>query len=553
MSDKACKTRVRIVPTPLNLPIFLSGRTRFRHDYWRKVPTHIEKKGQVLARHCSEVEDVKSKMERDLKNLIGIYPPNAEPCTHLHITKITRDLIEDKPWCLPPSTYDTTKAPFAKKRGYFGAYWRKISQRERDLLKQKPKANIQSHKVKGQWIFYEIPRGIDRLTQPAHKYKGKFLTNARDRRATARCMISYVGSAYRDPSEPSPTHYECKLHEIEYNALPKMFKNAPNPHLFLRHTSVPEKLMSHIPRHMSFKPTVGRYEVRFSKHCPCGRKILTPGLHLLIEREKRYKFRRLPYIKIKTHNKCYPDWDHVIGHGHRYLFRTTDMPTKTPKTPAKEKAADKANKHIQLYPDSKYINMINSPHKEYLSIRPGGLRQVPVRVRFNCISIKRVVRRQLRVNKKIVFNSGTERFPELDIRPMVFTATQLEELKSKLPPERQLRDQPVMGKRLSEIKSKLYETSSHLKSVYRSTLHKQDFKFQPLPEPKILVSEKELRPSLTLSTDLLFFYDKPINVYDFMKDSRQGSVVGKISPDTARNSDANNVLVLTVPDVSAEG
>lgn len=44
----------------------------------------------------------------------------------------------------------------------------------------------------------------------------------------------------------------------------------PNPHLFLQRSCVPEKLMSYIPRHQSFLPSVGRYEIRSTiNRCPC--------------------------------------------------------------------------------------------------------------------------------------------------------------------------------------------------------------------------------------------------------------------------------------------
>ncbi|XP_017486203.1 PREDICTED: uncharacterized protein LOC108374716 [Rhagoletis zephyria] len=510
MSTKNRETRVHIVSTPLNLPLFLSERTSFRHDNRHTIPSYIKKKRQFFTKHCIEDKDIETRNERDLKNRVGIYSPRVEPCTDLHITKMSRDLAKDKPWQLPPNTYDISKEPYGSKRGYLGSYWRKIPQKMENIYELRSKPEGPSNE--GQWRFYELPRDTERFLSPANKHKGIFLTNARDRRATARCMISNPSMIYRNPSEPSPAHYDPLLHELAYNVSPQTQQEFPNPHIFLPHTCVPEKPMSHIRRHTSFEPAVGRYEVRYPKHCPCGKKNLTPGLRLIIEREKRLKFRRLPYRKINVNRHCSPDWDHVIGGGHRHLFQTKGKA----RVPTRKKTPERRVRSLLMFPDSKYINMINSPHREYLSIRPGGMPTAPMQIRFNCIS-KRVIRRQLRINKKIVFNSGSERFPDLDIRPVMFTATQLERLKQSLPPERQLRDYPVMRKRLSEITSQLHKTPAHMKPAYEPKLRKRLFKFQPLPEPKVLVSEKELLPSTMLSPELKFFYGKPVNPYDFMK------------------------------------
>lgn len=302
-----------------------------------------------------------------------------------------------------------------------------------------------------------------------------------------------------------------------------MFDPAPNPHLFLRQTSVPDKCLPLIRRHISFDPAVGRYEVRFPMQCECTRKILTPGLRLIVDREKRLKFRRLPYRKLKTRSLCSPDWRHVKGRGFRRLFRVqTSKPLS--KTVGREKAREKGKektehvgKQFVLYPDSKYINMINSPRKELISVHQGGIPKVPVRIRFNCI-FRPVTRRQLRNNKKIVFNSGSERFPELEIRPVQLTAKQLNHLKNTLPPERQLRDYPITRKPISEIASHLYDTPVHMRPAYEPTLRKRLFKFSPLPEPKVLVSEKILHSS---SPEVQLFYNKPVVAENFMKNRRK--------------------------------
>ncbi|XP_067633557.1 uncharacterized protein [Eurosta solidaginis] len=513
MTSKTCEMRLHIVDTPLNLPLFMAGRTRFRRDQdqFQKLPSYIFKKKTFFTKHCSETKEIETRTEKDLKQLVGIYPPTPERCVNLRVTKLSRDLSEDKPWHLGPATYGILNDPFASKRGNLGSYWRKRRRVER---KDRAKENA----TKGHWKFYDLPSGIEHLLGPLHRHKGVFLTNARDRKATARCMVSEPTTAYHNPADPSPAHYDPKIHEIANNVSQRKKQEPPNPHIFLPHTSVPDKCLPLIRRHTSFEPAVGRYETRIIKHCPCAQKIITVGLNFAIDREKRRKFRRLPYKKIKSHIHCYPDWDHVVGKGHCHLFR---IPGVKPNKRMRAARIDLAGKTVNLYPDSKYINMINSPRREGISLRRtiAKLRRRTIRIRFNCIT-KRVIRRQLRINKKIVFNSGSERFPELDYRPVILNATQLEELKNRLPPERQLRDHPIMRKKASQISSHLLEAPEHMRPAYVPTLRKRFFKFLPLPGPKVLITEQELRPGSICDPEKEFFYNKPVNAERFFKGSR---------------------------------
>ncbi|XP_011203432.3 uncharacterized protein LOC105226301 [Bactrocera dorsalis] len=522
---KNCETHVRTVSTPLNLPLFLSGRTRFRDDAWRKVPNYIEKKKHFYAKYCNEEKKVETRDVKDLKNMIGVNRARAERCTNLHITKITRQLGEDKAWNLPPNIYDTKREPYENKRGHLGSYWPKEAKKVTNIFEPTSVELARARVRKEQWKFYDLPTNADLLAAPSNQHKGVFLTNARDRRATARCMINEPSLVYRDPAEPSPAHYNPLRYQLAYNVSPPVYEPAPNPHLFLRRTSVPDKCLPLIRRHISFEPAVGRYDIRFPMHCACARKILTPGLRLIVDREKRLKFRRLPYKKLKTRNLCSPDWGHVKGRGFCRLFRISKALAKTlgrekfrekSKEKSKEKT-EKVGKQFVLYPDSKYINMINSPRKDLISVHAGGTPKAPVRIRFNCI-FRRVTRRQLRNNKKIVFNSGSERFPELEIRPVQLTVKQLEDLKNKLPPERQLRDYPITRRPLSQISSHLYDTPTHMRPAYEPALRKRLFKFRPLPEPKVLVSEKLFRST---NPEVQFFYNKPIVAENFMKDRRK--------------------------------
>ncbi|CAD7011353.1 unnamed protein product [Ceratitis capitata] len=453
-----CEARVHVVSTPLNLPLFIAG----------------------------------------------ISSQAPKPRTDLHIRKVSRDLADPKPWQMPPNAYNTSEVPFRKRRGHFGSYWRKLP---RPVIKLFEPVSVQLKKGRpkqGQWKFYDISAKANNLLGLKNKHKGVFLTNARDRPATARCMINSLSSAQRRISDPAPTHYSSPLHEFTYNISPPIIKPRPNPHLFLRHTTVPDKCLPLIRRHTSFEPAVGRYEVRYTRLCGCGRKILTPGLRLMVDREKRFKFRRLPYRKISIRRRCSPDWSHVAGRGFRRLFRTpTGKPINMNKTLAKEKPkADKLTKQIVGYPDSKYIKMINTPRKEPISSRATAA-----------------------YNKKIAFSSGTERFPELEIRHVQLTVRQLEKLKASLPPERRLHDHPTMTKSLTEIRSHLYDTPpAHMRPAYEQPLRKKAFKFKPLPERKVLVTKDLLRPS---AAETLYFYNQPVNPDDFLKDRIRQSVYNK--------------------------
>ncbi|XP_011195357.2 uncharacterized protein LOC105220612 [Zeugodacus cucurbitae] len=527
---KNCETRVRTVSTPLNLPLFLSGRTRFRDDQWRKVPNYIEKKKHFYAKHCNEEKPGETRAEKDLKNLIGVDSVRSERCTNLHITKISRELSEEKAWNLPPNIYNTMWQPYESKRGHLGSYWRKLPRDVSNVFDPTSVELARANAKKGEWKFYDLPTNADLLNAPPNRQKGVFLTNARNRRATARCMISQPSLVYHDPAEPSPVHYNPRLHELAYNVSPPIYEPKPKIHLFLRRSSVPDKCLPLIRRHISFEPAVGRYEVRFPHNCACARKILTPGLRLIIDREKRKKFRRLPYKKLKTRRLCAPDWGHVPGRGFRRLFRlpktfgkaqgrekAKEKTKEKAKEKAKDKSPDKLDRQFVLYPDSKYINMINAPRKELISVHQGGTPKAPIRIRFNCI-FRRVTRRHLLNNKKIVFNSGSERFPELEIRPVQFTVKQLEALKNTLPPERRLHDRPVTQKSLSQITSHLYDMPAHMRPAYKPTLRKRLFKFKPLPEPKVLVSEKILRSK---SPGVQYYYNKPVLAENFMKNHRK--------------------------------
>lgn len=299
----------------------------------------------------------------------------------------------------------------------------------------------------------------------------------------------------------------------------KIKEKLPNPHIFLRYSSVPRKENAIHKRNISFAPGPGRYDTRFPNTCSCLRKklIYQPGLQLMIDREKRLKFRRQRYVKIKVKKYCAPDWRHVIGHGHTYLFK--HIPPKPFEKPRLKMAKDpkKSDRQYRLYPDARYIGMINDPAHQIISERLEALKIRPVRIVFNCMS-KRIVRRQLRNNKKIAFNSGQERFKDAERAPLL-TASEQEAKKKLLPIERQLHDYPITTRRISQIPGKLHETPQHMKPAFELELRKRLFKFLPLPSAKVLVTEADLKPDSDESYVTATFFGKELNIMDYLKDS----------------------------------
>lgn len=249
---------------------------------------------------------------------------------------------------------------------------------------------------------------------------------------------------------------------------------------------MPVKKNSIHSQHISFTPAPGRYEVRYVRSCPCSsRLIYQPEIDLLIEKEKRKKFRRLPYEKIKRKLYASPDLRHIHGRGFTHLFKGVKPIVK----PFASIEQENKKKNLKLYPDVKYLTMITKPTRTALSVRKEPLLELPPRLKYNCIA-KRIVRKQLKSNKKIAFNSGQERFRDSCHLP-ILTQKQQELIKQSLPLERQLRDHPVMDKSPSAIQSKVFFTPKHMLPHFVPRLRKKLFKFLPLPEAKVLVTDDD--------------------------------------------------------------
>ncbi|XP_046810651.1 uncharacterized protein LOC111675708 [Lucilia cuprina] len=466
---------IRFTASRLSLPLFMITRNRIKFAKINFLKKYMKKNIYLYGKNINP--EFERATIQYFQHVLGMKKHSCSITNHRNLNGSGKCRIRDlgKSWHLPPNRYDTSKIPFDSKCGMGGAYWPKIythQAKPRPCFRQTPNS------------FYNTPTITERLFAPCLRTKGIFLSNARERRATSRCMISNIGACYKNPSEPGPTTYNptCKQHTKKSVSNVKK----PNPHLFYSLSTVPVKINSIHTRHTSFTGAPGRYEIRYPNICPCSTKrVYQPQIDLIIDKEKRKKFRRLPYEVIKARFFTSPDWRHVKGRGFRHLFKGANL-----FKPALSTQEGKKQKNILLYPDSKYIAMINNPLRAPLSLRPKTISTIKPQIKFNCIA-KRVTRKQLRNNKKIAFSSTQERFRD-SYRLPILTLSQQEQLKQSLPYERQFRDHPIMNKLPSDIKSKLYQTPKHMQLNYEPKLRKKIFKFQPLPQAKVLVTENNL-------------------------------------------------------------
>lgn len=283
--------------------------------------------------------------------------------------------------------------------------------------------------------------------------------------------------------------------------------------MFYRNTTIPEKKNVIYTPNTAGLPAVGRYENRFPNICTCfgGKLIYETDLQRLIDINKRNKFRRKPYKKIKISNYCSPELRHIKGNGYRYLFRSS-IYAKKPPPPDKKKSAKKGVMKVR-YADARYLHFINNPFRAPISFRVKPLPRKPIKIHFNTME-KRIIRKQLRTNKKIAFGSGKERFAD-DPKLSSIPRPSLREILQRLPPEKHVRNYPVMTVPLSEIRSKYMDPVKRPYPAMEITLRKREFKFPPLPEAKILC-----RPSaftLTHDPHKGGFYTDKIRAEDYFK------------------------------------
>ncbi|XP_037955823.1 uncharacterized protein LOC119685574 [Teleopsis dalmanni] len=468
--ESAINNKMSFVPDRLTLPLFLLTRSSIRSELPGKYGPYLNKKCSSYVSKCEKGAQTATK--EYFKHIAGFDESKMSKfCKAAGTATAKRILTATKTWQLPPNIYNITEK--ADKPCY-GALWKK--------LPSKPKKPRKSSDYK----FYNIPSFVDNLLSKSNQYKGVFLTNPRERRPTTRSMITNPLTCYRDPEMPGPASYTPFPRKYICG---KVIRRVFDAVTYYPQTTVPIKTMSIHTKHTSFLPGPGRYDSRFRHFCPCSSKLkYSPDIQDEIEKQKRLKFRRLPYKKIKPDIYYTPEWRHVKGHGFRHLFKGGPVlqPSKKiiPRTKTKYK-------RIQLYADGRYIKMITDPKRDYRMVFRKEYTPLVKPIHFNTI-IKPKPRKQLRVNKKVAFGSSEERFKDGERQTSPFTVTQLAYLISTLPEDRQFKDHPVMRIASKDIKTNLYEVPKRLAPTCKLQKTKKQLRLSPLPEPKILINVEEL-------------------------------------------------------------
>ncbi|ALC42258.1 CG13870 [Drosophila busckii] len=504
--------RQNFVATRMSLPLFMISRNRLREDHLDGVQKQFKLAGQHYNANCHKEnrgEDFSAATYAHYKHITGFNKAPSAPYPQPRPLKCDRSMTTWRSYQQAPNRYGVLPVPYLSRQGTKGTLFAKMHTNK----------SLVSIKMPGS-KFYELPAEIERFFKPENKQKGIFLSNARDRRPTTRIMITDQTSCYRNPAEPGPCDTHTAAHEMCYNMAPVTESEPENPHLFLRHSCVPDKISRLLRRHISFEPGPGRYDVRFPNVCACERGRQTmPRLQMLIEQQKRLKFRRLPYKRINAKRYCEPDWRHVEGYGHRHVFimGKHDLPKPRAKKIVKAKKGEKSEKQLKLFAEGKYINMLSNPKRYPMSTRDYALAPYEPRIVYNCIA-KRIVRKQLRNNKKIAFMSGQERWKD-GVRPLQLTARQLEEIKARLPDDRRLTDRPL-ELRASKIVSQLHHVPEHMRVSYMPQLRKRLFKFLPVPTARVLVTDSDIRPDVSFDPEHpTGLYNVKIEEESFYRDS----------------------------------
>ncbi|XP_034108615.1 uncharacterized protein LOC117570843 [Drosophila albomicans] len=509
MKDKDKKTcfddRQNFVATRMSLPLFMVSRNRIREDNLDSVQKQFKLAGAHYNSRCQQEnrgEEFSSATYAHYKHLTGFEKQPAQPYPEQRPLKCDRSLSTWRSYHQAPNRYGVLPEPYKSRMGSKGSVFAKMHVHKSRVSIKPPGAR-----------FYEMPSEIERFFKPENKQKGIFLSNARDHRPSTRAMVNDLTTCWRNPDDPGPTDTYTNVYEINANMKPVIKTTLDNPHLFLPQSCIPTGRSLRIRRNISFEPGPGRYDIRYPNVCGCERgKKTMPGLTVMIEKQKRFKFRRLPYMRINSRKYCEPDWRHVVGHGHGHIFKIGKHDKPKPQVKKPIVKGKKAEKQLKMFADGKYLNMLVNPRHFPISIRDFPVPPYVPRIVYNCVS-KRVIRKQLRNNKKIAFLSGQERWKD-GARPLQLTARQLEAIKERLPIERRLVDHPL-ELRPSKMLSRLHHVPEHMRNTYMPKLRKRLFKFLPIPGARVLVTESEITP------DLHFDRENPTGMYNRKLDETQ--------------------------------
>uniref|UniRef100_A0A1B0C1X4 Uncharacterized protein n=1 Tax=Glossina palpalis gambiensis TaxID=67801 RepID=A0A1B0C1X4_9MUSC len=486
------KIKANFVPTKLNLPLFLISRNRIKSEQLDNAKGLIRRGGLAQAKNCKNENDIEKEtvVQRKFRNMVGDYKEDKKKCIDkTHFNSSAGHSFREAADHLPPNRYDASEKPFSRKTGSNGAYISRIG--------RKP---------------LQAPTGIspkyspmvsfkDRLYNYSNNYKGLFLKNSPI--SSSRTMVSSLVTCRKYPNEPGPSDYVV-IRDKKIISKPRV---KANPHCFHRNSVVPIIQNAIHKRHTSFAPGPGRYEARYWKICPCpSHKIYKPNLYLLVDREGRHKLRWEQYHKINIKKYCCPDWAHVIGSGYARLFRRIFKrsqgeqitKTSTRRTPQITKWA------IALHSIPARVKT----HRE--------LPEKPKKIMYNTTT-EIIVRRHLRLNK-VAFGSGVLNRFSIDRRSRKSTVSGFVPKspvhKTKL---RKKINFPILDKPFSAIESKYKEVPTRYAASFRVFSTKHEFKFQPLPAPKLLLSDEEA----TFTQKYPNLYNNPLDPLKYIDNSDQ--------------------------------
>uniref|UniRef100_A0A0K8VGW8 Uncharacterized protein n=1 Tax=Bactrocera latifrons TaxID=174628 RepID=A0A0K8VGW8_BACLA len=433
MHHQYCRrNEIKFLTDRLTLPLFLATRVSSKKSYEYKTRTE-----QIIQKMCEAEKRPNTKMRSVYEKRIGKYAENPRACINLRRIKLVRDHIDTKYFHLPPNIYETNKIPFETRRGLGGAYWHRSP----------TKLSLDNAQVTN-WQFYNIPRDSDRFTNRHNQYKGKFRTNIPKGHGTKWNSQSDLAEKQSDLAKDSQlNHLNLNWDVISQHYDPRINAAKPNPHVFLRNSCVPEKRMSYIPRHQSFQPAIGRYEI---------------ALETAIQPVIQPATKRVPSAMIKkklSHSQSIPK---IVTGGvrRRLLHWMLDAATLT---------------QAKLFD----LDDLEEPQLRRASISRHAQKVMPIKVaniRFNSII----------ATPKLKTNAGSTKCPR------------------------------------ASTASKQFQLSRKEATVQRQFVpkreYKRNFKFRPLPSPKVLASKAELFSNI-YSCDTPCFYFRKLDINKYLKKS----------------------------------
>lgn len=251
-------------------------------------------------------------------------------------------------------------------------------------------------------LFYNLP-DLNRLNNPRNDFIMKI------RESPIKPLF------HKNPLDPAPNHYNPKNYCM--GAFKSSQKNLnitkKNFYKFYPMTTVPET-ENIFTKLKSLQPGPGRYNPDIIG-CPCKRGYFyDPDLILELEKEKHLRLRRKLFKNnINTEKLCCSGKiRNIKGHGHTSIFNSKSK--RLVKISNLMGKITKVDKHVSLYHDTKYIQMICNPRRDQISFSLTDEITPQIKsLRFNTIERPKM-RCKLRMNRKIAFMASQPRFKDLE-------------------------------------------------------------------------------------------------------------------------------------------